>query len=1411
MLGLATLCVAHEHPFTINEPPFTINEEGNMPTVVLPNPDHGTTTIDPRVIQISEWLHERVRNARGGHIKIPADDVPQQDPAMDALAELNNASHGDVEVRYRPGAPAPMMVTGRLFSAVELKDGMTEQERDEFTSQAFLDRYHALFRISQPQAELKQVVYEKDSLGHRHVRYEQRYRGLRVAPCELIVHLDADGNVTCVNSTHIATPDIDIVPVVDEATAAEVIFDDLGIMIKKQEMTMELVVYGPVDRQTRLAWRAEVTPKFGKPWRYVIDATRPGILSKYSMQHEANVGGEGKDGRDNTRALNVWQDGAKFYMVDTSKPMYNAGASQPPHQTQGAIMIYDAAGKKQINDVNEAAGLVQSNNAAFGWDAEGVGAAFGLSTTHDYYRDRFNRNSLDGNGGTIRAVVNLDVVNAYWQGAAKIMVFGTAFARELDISGHELTHGVTNSVGNGGILDYEFQSGALNESFSDIFGDLVEAWFKQANPDWLKVDPFEPNNPAKYLQNYANPNSVIQGGLMNPAKMSQFYRLSIDQDNGGVHINSSITNHCFYQLAVGLDGAIGLLDAEQIWYRTLTNYLQKQSQFVDLRLGAVRASTDLFGAEAIQTQKVKQAFDYVEIFDAPTSPSPGPVPSVNAPDSTLFLRWEPFFEGFLMGRREAALNDGVGGVYLDTSDFPSFKRISVSGDGSFAAFVTASADLGFLSTDGQTVQFAGFPGEVHAAAMSPDGTRYAIILANAFTGQPTNQMAIVDLATQTEQTVHLVAPTKDGPPLDIVQFGDAIDFAPDGRSVIYDGFVSVPVQGGQAFTGWTLFRYDLDTRTISTVIDLNEGFDFGNPTFAHTRGDLITYEVIPKATRISDVYAASLSTGANELIASLPEADLLAIPSYTGDDTGIVFSTRDNNATRGSLVIQPLQTDGVTPMGQLGIWLSDAVYGAVYRRGQYTATNQAPVAIIVSPTNGAEFTEPASVEINVNASDPDGSISRVGFYLGSELLIEDDQAPYVLRLDNMVAGDHRITVRAHDNVGAVGDSSPVAIRVLPVGGGGNHNPSIAEIPAKTAVQGQELRFNVQASDQDSPPQTLTYSLAAGAPTGAAIDSATGVFSWTPSAVQGPGTFVISVVVHDDAAPPGTAQRDFQVTVEQGGTNHVPQLTSIPNQTIEQGRELTFTATASDEDNQPLTFSLEQGAPVGAVIHSTTGVFTWTPSEVQGPGTFVVIVKVADDAMPPGISQAVVQIEVTAPMQVANRPPVLEPLPAQTVTQGQTLTFSAQASDPDGAAQQLTFSLEPGAPLGAAIAPQSGVFRWTPSSVQGPGTFVIAITVLDNGEPPLKDTKNVLITVNQRVEVLRPSISLQIARLPNRLLELRISGGEPNDIIQIEAAPGLGPWAPVGTLLKTNDVIQFVDPESNAFKSRFYRAKILKLE
>src|SRR6185503_15172029 len=159
--------------------------------------------------------------------------------------------------------------------------------------------------------------------------------------------------------------------------------------------------------------------------------------------------------------------------------------------------------------------------------------------------------------------------------------------------------------------------------------------------------------------------------------------------------------------------------------------------------------------------------------------------------------------------------------------------------------------------------------------------------------------------------------------------------------------------------------------------------------------------------------------------------------------------------------------------------------------------------------------------------------------------------------------------------------------------GGNNCPVLTAIGNKTVTVGNLLTFTATATDPDAG-QTLTFSLDAGFPTGAIINSSTGVFAFTPTAGQA-GTQTATVRVTDSADPSCSDFETVTITVNPAG-NNCPVLGAIGSKTVDQGSLLTFTATATDADlGQTLTFTLDAGAPAGAAINSSTGVFTWTPA------------------------------------------------------------------------------------------------------------------------------------------------------------------------------------------------------------------------
>jgi len=248
--------------------------------------------------------------------------------------------------------------------------------------------------------------------------------------------------------------------------------------------------------------------------------------------------------------------------------------------------------------------------------------------------------------------------------------------------------------------------------------------------------------------------------------MSQFVQLpdTSQGDYGGVHVNSTIISHCFYLLVHGLNAPITHQDGERIFYRALTVHMQPQTQFIDVRHACVTSAEELFGTNSTQTVATGQAFDAVELVDAPATPDPSPTAPVSAADSTLFLRWAPFYSEYEVYRREAAQGDSSAGTSLYLGKFPDYKKISVSGNGSLAYFIAADHDYGAFNTDGSGYTLAYQPGTLWSLAVTPDGKHFAGVLMDAF-GYATKNLFLYDNTTSTSKVIPLYAPPTTASPL----------------------------------------------------------------------------------------------------------------------------------------------------------------------------------------------------------------------------------------------------------------------------------------------------------------------------------------------------------------------------------------------------------------------------------------------------------------------------------------------------------------------------------------------------------------------------------------------------------------------------------------------------------------------
>lgn len=230
-------------------------------------------------------------------------------------------------------------------------------------------------------------------------------------------------------------------------------------------------------------------------------------------------------------------------------------------------------------------------------------AHWGAEMTYDYFWQIHNRNSIDGNGFTLKSYMhyNTNYNNAFWDGQR--MTYGDGNGSTftpltaIDITGHEIAHGLTSNTSN---LVYANESGALNESFSDIFGVAVESFANNNALNWIMGEDATPNGNG--IRNMANPNA-----FNDPDTYLGTHYYTGAQDNGGVHTNSGVQNFWYYLLTVGGSGtndinsvynvtAQGSLKAARIAFRNNTVYLTPNSDYSDARFYAIQSAIDLYGA-----------------------------------------------------------------------------------------------------------------------------------------------------------------------------------------------------------------------------------------------------------------------------------------------------------------------------------------------------------------------------------------------------------------------------------------------------------------------------------------------------------------------------------------------------------------------------------------------------------------------------------------------------------------------------------------------------------------------------------------------------------------------------------------------------------------------------------------------
>lgn len=498
---------------------------------------------------------------------------------------------------------------------------------------------------------------ETDQIGGTHHRYQQTYKDIPIEGAIYLIH-EKQGLARRANGHLVRGILADATPNLTEEEAlamalASVNAQQYAWQSEATENTMKAVKGDPNASfypQAELVWvapyffeNAEVADyrlayKFDiyaiRPHqrKYVyIDAKMGNIITKISRLHDSS----------NCQATSNYA---------CSNPI-NIKVDTLVHPTTGAtyytLIDNDRGGGIETFSNNNLGGghtfYVLDTNCPFDADPTSSEVHWATEQTFDYFKNEHNRNSFDGNNAKVLSLTHYDadLNNASWNGTW--LVYGDGSGNPftsltaVDVVAHEFSHAVTD---NSADLIYFNEPGALNESFSDIFGTVVEFYADPTCADWLIGEDFTVQTNKTCLRNMANPNDV-SALTQQPDTYLGTYWYTGNGDNGGVHYNSGVQNYWFYLLSEGGSGmndngdtynitGIGMEKAAKIAYLNLTAYLTPISQYVDARNGSIQAAADLYGATSLEVAAVTDAWCAVGVGTCSLLP-PGTI-TVTAPN-----------------------------------------------------------------------------------------------------------------------------------------------------------------------------------------------------------------------------------------------------------------------------------------------------------------------------------------------------------------------------------------------------------------------------------------------------------------------------------------------------------------------------------------------------------------------------------------------------------------------------------------------------------------------------------------------------------------------------------------------------------------------------------------------------------
>lgn len=842
------------------------------------------------------------------------------------------ALRGGLRIEWGNANGTPIFLEGPALRNTALYGKAAKILSPGAAAMAYFKADKDLLRLRDPAAELKLSNYSVDGQGYRHEVFQQMHQGVPVWGGTIHAHTDRTGNLYAVNARYSPTA---LLPSglgyrLSQAEALEKATADLALHSPLQDFSAEvraLLDYaGPVveknvwahssGQQAHWAWRVEIRPDIRNHWRYFIDGVTGAILEKYNATNsDGPQTATATDLMGQERTLNTYQVGTTYYLIDATRKNFNP-KSNMPSDPKGALRTMDAAN----TDLVKVSQVSSKTNA---WsDPTAISAHFNMGRVFDYYWNTFGRAGIDGAGSTMMSAVHVTekgkkMDNAFWNG--KFMAYGDGdqsflpIARALDVAAHEMTHGVIDATVN---LEYKFQSGALNESLADVFGAMVDSANWKLGEDAVNPAVFK-SGAMRDMENPHNGGTGPSQPGWQPAHMNEFLKLALEDDNGGVHYNSGIPNHACFLIAK----ALGRAKTQKIYYRVLeAKYLNPGSQFIDMRLGAIRAATDLFGEASPEVAAVKDGFAAVGIGSASAPDQPTPRP----PDASPVAGLE------FVAMVNAAANDNsiyvANPVVKGDTDIVQLTKtqvftetgnpLAITDDGSVLLFIdTDHALRGIDDLGEQVVSDAGLWKSI---AVSPDGSKVA-----ATTLEPDAKIYIIDLANpDNSKTVPLYNSTTGAAVrANNVVYADALDFNSTGEFLLYDALNRVTQAEGDPIEYFDANLLDVKSGIITPFLPTRpDGISIGNPTFGQTSDLIIAFDLYDESTETWSVVAGDLFTGNFHVIDS--NGASAGIPRFSTRDDKIVYERFSGDKL--TLQQTPLSKDKYTPAGPAQFYVAGA-------------------------------------------------------------------------------------------------------------------------------------------------------------------------------------------------------------------------------------------------------------------------------------------------------------------------------------------------------------------------------------------------------------------------------------------------------------------------------------------------------